>query len=223
MIRQDNILPVWKPQMMSSGEVLDKIKSQFKFKKVGHCGTLDPFAEGVLLVVTGSETSNSNYYMDSLKTYKTVVKLGIETDTLDSTGLVLKKDDNKLKKITKQRIQKTLLKFTGEIDQRPPSFSAKKINGVRLYKLARKDVFVKLKPIKVFVEKIDLISVTKNTLTLEVVCGKGTYIRQLGYDIAKELGTIGYLESLSRTRVGDYELKDTLDLKDIEEWNCIHQ
>tara|TARA_Y100001968_G_scaffold91525_1_gene82342 strand:+ start:1062 stop:1733 length:672 start_codon:yes stop_codon:yes gene_type:complete len=223
MLKEDNVLAVWKPQMMSSGEVLDKIKSQFKFKKIGHCGTLDPFAEGLLIVVTGSETSNSDRYMNSLKTYKTVVRLGSETDTLDSTGLVVKRDELSQKKITKKKINEVLLKFIGDVYQRPPSFSAKRINGVRLYKLARKDVFVKLKPIKIFIQSIDLISIDADKLTLKVVCGKGTYIRQLGCDIARELGTLGYLESLSRTRVGEYEQKDTLDLKDIQDWNCIHQ
>ena len=159
MLKEDNVLAVWKPQMMSSGEVLNKIKSQFKFKKIGHCGTLDPFAEGLLIVVTGSETSNSDRYMNSLKTYKTVVRLGSETDTLDSTGLVVKRDELSQKKITKKKINEVLLKFIGDVYQRPPSFSAKRINGVRLYKLARKDVFVKLKPIKIFIQSIDLISI----------------------------------------------------------------
>ena len=215
---QNNIFPVWKPQALSSGDVVKIIKSKLKLKKVGHCGTLDPFAEGLLIVVSGSETSNSEKYMSDIKTYRTVISLGTETDTLDNTGQVIRKGRLCPDKYTDDFIRGILTLFAGKIKQRPPAFSAKKINGVRLYKLARKDVFVHLKPVEIFIDKIEFISFKKNELTIEVVCQKGTYIRQLGCDIAKAMGTSGHLKSLVRTEVGAFNFENSMDLEDIENW-----
>ena len=219
MENQNNIFPVWKPQMLSSGDVVKAIKSKLNLRKVGHCGTLDPFAEGILIVVSGSETSSSDKYMSYTKTYETVITLGTQTDTLDSTGTIIRSKPVLNEKYNQQYIQNILLSFIGSIQQRPPSFSAKKINGVRLYKLARQDVFVHLKPIEVVVEYIKFISFKDNELSLEVRCEKGTYIRQLGYDIAKAMGTTGHLKSLTRTQVGSFNYGNSLDLKDIDNWS----
>ena len=200
---KDNIYPIWKPKMMSSGDVVRKIKKKFQLDKVGHCGTLDPFAEGVLILLANSRTSDSDAFMSQKKTYIATISLGVDKDTLDSTGKTIR-IDSKIKKYSKIEIENTLELFIGEILQRPPCFSAKKVNGVRLYKLARKDIFIHLKPVKVKIEKINFISYKDNRLTIEVECHRGTYIRQLGKDIAASLGTFGYLDSLSRTSIGDY-------------------
>jgi len=219
-IKQNNIFPVWKPQKLSSGEVVKTIKSKLKLKKVGHCGTLDPFAEGLLIVVSGEETSNSDKYMDDIKTYRTVISLGEETDTLDNTGEVIRKSNVRLEKYSNQFIESILNSFIGKIEQRPPAFSAKRINGVRLYKLARQDVFVHLKPVEVRIDDIKFISFEGNDLTIEVVCQKGTYIRQLGRDIARAMGTAGHLKSLVRTEIGSFNFDNSIKLEDIENWNC---
>ena len=207
-VNQNNIFPVWKPRSLSSGEVVKTIKSKLNLKKVGHCGTLDPFAEGLLIVVSGTETSNSDKYMADIKTYRTIVSLGGETDTLDNTGEVIRKAEVKPENYSNDFIKKVLGSFVGKIKQRPPAFSAKKINGVRLYKLARQDVFVHLKPVEITIESIKFISFKDNELTIEIVCHKGTYIRQLGRDIARAMGTAGHLKSLVRTEVGVFNFEN---------------
>ena len=214
---KDRIFPVWKPQMMTSTDVVRKIKNKFDLNKVGHCGTLDPFAEGVLIIVSGNKTTKSEQYMKSIKTYRTTIVFGKETDTLDRLGEVIKLDNNN-NNFTVSNINKVLNKFIGKIKQRPPAFSAKKINGIRLYKFARKDIFIRLKPIDIEIEDIRFISFSDGKLTIDVKCHKGTYIRQLGSDIAKALGTIGYLETLTRTNLGSFNLNNTFQLEDIEDW-----
>ena len=216
---QDNIFPVWKPQMLSSGDVVKTIKSKLNLRKVGHCGTLDPFAEGILIVVSGTETARSDEYMSYIKTYQTIITLGTQTDTLDSTGTIIRSRPVLNEKYNQEFIENILSSFVGTINQRPPSFSAKKINGVRLYKLARKDVFIHLKPIEVIIEDIKFISFEDNQLSLEIKCQKGTYIRQLGYDIAKAMGTTGHLKSLIRTQIGSFSYENSINLKDIDNWN----
>ena len=216
---KSNLFPVWKPKALSSGDVVKTIKSKFNFNKVGHCGTLDPFAEGILLIVTGEETSNSIKYMSETKTYRTVISLGQQTDTLDNTGVPIKSYKVNDTNFTKDYFENILSSFEGAIMQRPPAFSAKKINGIRLYKLARQDVFVHLKPVKIFIEKINFVNYADHELTIEVICEKGTYIRQLGLDIAKSIGTVGHLKSLVRTKVGTYVYENSLSLEDIENWN----
>ena len=216
---QSNLFPVWKPKSLSSGDVVKTIKSKLNFNKVGHCGTLDPFAEGILLIVTGEETSNSIKYMSETKTYETVISLGQQTDTLDNTGIPIKSYKVNDANFTKDYFENILSNFEGSILQRPPAFSAKKINGIRLYKLARQDIFVHLKLINIFIKKINFVNYADNDLTIEVICEKGTYIRQLGLDIAKSIGTVGHLKSLVRTKVGTYVHENSLCLEDIDNWN----
>lgn len=219
---EDGVLPIWKPEMLTSTDVVRRVKSVLNLHKVGHCGTLDPFAEGILILLSGDKTTESDHYMDSLKTYKTTILLGSQTDTLDRLGEVIKTDDN-YRNFREKDVESVLSEFIGEIKQRPPVFSAKKINGVRLYKFARKDIFIHLKPVIVKIENIKFISLLENELTIEVVCHKGTYIRQLGSDIAKKLGTLGYLKTLSRIQVGDFNSENTLQLEDIDNWKSTPQ
>ena len=218
---KDRIFPIWKPQMMTSTDVVRKIKSKFDLNKVGHCGTLDPFADGVLIVLSGNKTTESEEYMASLKTYRTTIVFGKETDTLDRLGEVIK-IDNSDNNFNISDINKVLSSFIGKIKQRPPAFSAKKINGVRLYKFARKDIFIHLKPVDIEVKNIRFISFSKGELTIDVECHKGTYIRQLGSDIARALGTVGYLKRLTRTNLGSFNLNNTFQLEDIEDWKYTH-
>ena len=199
-----DIYPIWKPKDITSSEVVRRIKKIYNLEKAGHCGTLDPFAEGVVIVLSNNKTKESEKYMNDIKVYETTIMLGLQTDTLDPTGQTLKEKEMQLGSVSKEEIKKNLKKFIGSIKQRPPCFSAKRVNGVRLYKLARKDVFVHLKPVDVHIEDINLISHSKNEITIEVRCHKGVYIRQLGIDIANSLGTIGYLKSLTRKSIGKF-------------------
>ena len=217
---KDVIFPIWKPQMLTSTDVVRKIKSRFNLSKVGHCGTLDPFAEGVLIVLSGNKTLESDKYMNTVKTYRATIVFGEETDTLDILGKTIrvKALENKF---SDQDIKKILKEFKGKIKQRPPAFSAKKINGVRLYKFARKDIFIHLKPVSILIDEIDFISFNKNELTIDVKCQKGTYIRQLANDIAKKMDTLGYLKSLTRTSIGNYNFKNTFQLEDIDNWKFV--
>ncbi len=212
-----NIYPIWKPKDITSSEVVRQIKRKYKLDKAGHCGTLDPFAEGVLIVLSNDKTAESANYMNEIKVYKATVVFGVQTDTLDPTGRILKENIVALNNISISKIEKVLKKFSGEIDQRPPCFSAKKINGIRLYKLARNDVFVHLKPVRVFIKKIRLISYEGRELTIEVTCHKGVYIRQLAVDIAKSLGTVGYLKSLIRKSVGSFNKNNSIDLSNLSD------
>ena len=157
--------------------------------------------------------------MGDIKTYRTVISLGDETDTLDNTGEIIRRADVAPDKYSQEFIEQILSSFTGNIKQRPPAFSAKRINGVRLYKLARQDVFVHLKPVDINIDNIKFISLDDNELTIEVICQKGTYIRQLGRDIARAMGTRGHLKSLVRTEVGSFNYENSVKLEDIENWN----
>ena len=154
--------------------------------------------------------------MDKEKEYIAKIRLGIETDTLDLTGKTLKLLD--VQKLTENKILKVVKQFIGDIKQEPPMFSALKLNGQPLYKSARKGINVPRKKRMVRIYDINLISFNENTITLMVTCGRGTYIRSLAKDIARQLGTVGHLVSLKRTRIGEYEEKNCIDINDFPEW-----
>ena len=210
----NNVFSVWKPPAITSFDIVRKIKSLNISNKVGHCGTLDPFAEGVVVICTGSETSNSSYYMEKKKKYLAKIIFGKETDTLDLTGQVIKQANKKI--INTDVFDNILNNFIGDILQVPPYFSAKKINNVKLYDLARKNIFVRLKPVKVTVYDIKAIEVSQDYAIIEVFCSKGTYIRCLARDIAYNLDTYGYLESLQRLSVGSFNEKNSIKYEDLD-------
>ena len=211
----NKVFSVWKPVDATSYDVIRKIKSNFNNIKIGHCGTLDPFAEGILIICTGSFTKKTSKYMEFSKTYVADIKIGEETDTLDLTGKVIKKNKT-TPKICSLNIINAIKKFTGEIFQTPPYFSAKKIHGVKMYSLARNDIFIRTKPFKVRINYIKLISFDNSVITLKINCNKGTYIRSLARDIAYELGTYGYLSKLKRTSIGDFNKKNSISFKDLD-------
>ena len=210
------VIPMWKPVDWTSFDVVRKIRSQIKPTKVGHAGTLDPFAEGVLMLCMGNFTKKVEYFMDKEKEYIADIRLGKETDTLDLTGKTVKLSD--IPKLTENKILKAVKQFVGDIKQEPPMFSALKVNGQPLYKLARKGINIPRKKRKVQIYDINLISFNENTITLMVICGRGTYIRSLAKDIAKQLDTVGHLVSLKRTRIGEYEEKNCININDFPEW-----
>ena len=210
------VIPMWKPVDWTSFDVVKKIRSQIKPAKVGHAGTLDPFAEGVLMLCAGNFTKKVEYFMDKEKEYIAEIRLGKETDTLDLTGRTVKLSH--VSKLTEDKILQAVRQFIGDIKQEPPMFSALKVNGQPLYKLARKGINVPRKKRTVRIYDINLISFNENTIRLMVTCGRGTYIRSLAKDISKQLDTVGHLVSLKRTRIGEYEEKNCIDINDFPEW-----
>ena len=210
------IIPVWKPVDWTSFDVVKKLRTQIKPAKVGHAGTLDPFAEGVLMLCTGKYTKQVETFMDNEKEYLAEIQLGVETDTLDPTGKVV--ETANVPKLTEDKINLVLKEFIGEIKQEPPMFSALKVNGEPLYKLARKGINIPRENRTVNIYDIQLINFTDRTITLKVVCGRGTYIRSLAKDIAEKLNTVGHLASLKRTRIGEYNQSTCIAVKDLSKW-----
>ena len=214
-MKNSNIYSIWKPRGITSYDVIRKIKKNYNsLGKIGHCGTLDPFAEGILLICTGEKVKETSKYMNLSKTYIANIIFGIETDTLDSTGSKYKKSLN-TPSILLSQLSKTLKKFKGTFLQSPPYFSAKKINGIRMYELARKKIFIKPKGSTVNIESINLINFENNLLTLEIKCGAGMYVRSLARDIAYDLNTYAYVDTLKRVKVGNYDANNSILYKDI--------
>ena len=195
------IIPVWKPINWTSFDVVKKIRNQIKPSKVGHAGSLDPFAEGVLMLCTGNFTKKVELFMDKEKEYIATIRFGLETDTLDLTGKIVK--TSKIPILSKNIILYVLKQFIGSLKQEPPMFSALKVNGHPLYKFAREGIQIhrKLRDIKIY--DIQLIDYDYKTMTIKIICGRGTYIRSLAKDISIKLDTVGHLLSLKRTRIGD--------------------
>lgn len=211
------IYNIHKPLGWTSFDVVKKIRNITGERKVGHGGTLDPFAEGVLIVGTGKDTKLLQSVSAADKTYEATLKLGELTDTLDNEGVII--ETAPLPILDKDQIVTALNKFSGKQEQIPPMFSAKKVNGVRLYKLARQKKVVERKPIVIIIYSINLISVNLPEISFSVTCSKGTYIRVLGKDIAEKLGTVGHLTALVRTRVGGYPISQSKTIEVFqEEW-----
>ena len=207
---------VWKESDWTSNDVVKFIKPYVYPNKIGHAGTLDPFAKGVLVLCIGKMTKEVSSIMDSKKEYLVKNYLGKRTDSLDVTGNItyikkyIPQTDKKIKSILKD--------FEGTIDQIPPMFSALKINGTRLYTLARAGIIIPRKPRKINIEKITLIRSNKKSIVISVRCGKGTYIRSLARDIANRLGTEGFVMELTRTKVGNFNEINSIDSKDLKNW-----
>ena len=208
------ILSIDKPVGWTSFDVVKKVRCITKEKKVGHAGTLDPFASGVLIIGTGKDTKALTSISNGDKSYVAELTIGKTTDTLDPEGKIIHLQA--VPNLTFESIKDKIISFLGTQDQVPPMFSAKKQNGTRLYKLARKNIVVDRKPIPIDIKKIELINLFKNRIIFSVCCSKGTYIRVLGMDIAEKLGTIGYLSSLRRTKVGYFDLKYSQTISEFE-------
>lgn len=221
----DGILNVYKPREWTSHDIVAKIK-KITGEKIGHTGTLDPLAQGVLPVLIGKGTLCSKYLVNHNKKYRVELKLGKRTDTLDAEGEVIEEKEvpeELLEKLNIENIRKNLKKFEGQIEQIPPMYSAIKVKGKKLYEYARKGQNVEIPTRKIMIYSIDLVDILKseNVIVFDVFCGKGTYIRTLCEDIAKSFGTIGFMQNLLRTQVGEFRLEDSISLlmkdeKDLE-------
>lgn len=209
----DGIINVYKEKGFTSHDVVAKLRGILRMKKIGHTGTLDPAAEGVLPVCLGKGTRLCDMLTDKTKTYRAVLLLGQETDTQDTTGVVQAEYPVH---VTEEEVQKAIVSFLGDYMQIPPMYSALKVNGKKLYELARqgKEVERQARPVQILDIQIESIDLPRATFF--VTCSKGTYIRTLCYDIGRKLGCGGCMESLLRTRVDRFELKDSLTLSQIE-------
>ena len=211
----DGIILLNKDKGMTSRNVDNAIGHLFHTKRVGHLGTLDPFATGLLVIGVNKGTKFLTYLDDSKKTYVAKLHLGRKTSTGDIDGEILEEKD--VPNFNQEQIEEAFSSFLGEGEQIPPMTSAIKIDGVPLYKKAHKGIEVERKPRKVFIYSLKFISLEKNVLTFETEVSRGTYIRVLGEDIAKKLGNIGYLEELERTSLGNFSLKDAIKLDSLNE------
>lgn len=212
----NGIINVYKEKGYTSHDVVAKLRGILHKKKIGHTGTLDPDATGVLPVCVGKATKVCDLLTDRDKTYKAVVKLGVTTDTLDLTGEIL--SEQKVS-VTEEDLQRILPEFTGEIMQIPPMYSAIKMNGKKLYELARKgqEIERKARPVTIHSLTLTDVNLQEQEFSIEVCCSKGTYIRSLCADMGERLGCGAAMKSLLRTRVGEFRLENAVTLSEIEE------
>lgn len=208
----DGIVIVDKPQNWTSQDVTARLRRVFHTRRIGHGGTLDPMATGVLPIFVGRATRGVEFFEHAEKTYETVLRLGLTTDTEDITGAVLTETPVS---VTDEQIEAALAAFQGEIMQVPPMYSALKVNGQKLCDLARKGKTVERQPRPITIHELTLLERGVNTLRLRVRCSKGTYIRTLCKDIGEELGCGGCMESLRRVSAGEYTIDEAVPLQEL--------
>lgn len=215
---ENGILNINKPEGWTSQDVVAKLRGRLHIRRVGHTGTLDPMATGVLPVCFGKATRIIEYYDDDFKTYEAEMKLGMVTDTLDITGTVL---ETKPVDVSEEDVIQAIDSFRGWITQIPPKYSALKVNGKPLYKYAREGVEVEIKSRKIYVADIQPMEVNlgENRILFRVTCSKGTYIRTICDDIGKKLGCGGTMTALQRTQSGCFRVEDARTLPEILEMN----
>ncbi len=212
----DGVLNINKPKSMTSFDVVAKVRKALNIRKVGHTGTLDPMATGVLVVCVGRATKIIDYIQSDKKTYLTEITLGLKTDTEDIWGEVL---DTSNKKITEEEFENAILSFIGDIYQVPPMYSALKVNGKKLYELAREGKTVDRKQRLITIHNIDIVDINNSKAVFYVTCSKGTYIRTLCSDIGEKLGTYAVMSALERTENGKFHISNSIDISDLNELN----
>ncbi len=214
MISNNYILVIDKPSGMTSRDVVNKISKTLITKRVGHTGTLDPLATGVLVVTVGKYTKLCELLTSTFKEYKVEMKLGFETDTLDITGKVT---NTSLMSVSEEKIVSTIESFVGKYLQEVPAYSAVKINGKRLYEYARENKTMELPKREVNIKDISDISISGNTVSFKCLVSKGTYIRSLVRDIGIKLGTYATMSNLVRTKQGKFSIEESYTIEDIEQ------
>jgi len=211
---QGTVLLIDKPIEWTSFDVIRKLRNLIRIKKIGHAGTLDPLATGLLIVCTGKFTKRINEYMAKEKEYTGTITLGAVTPTYD-----LESEPEQFKSIdsiSEELIQQQLVSFTGLIQQRPPAHSAIKVNGKRVYELARAGKEVKLEPRPVHIYEFELVKFNEGQLQFRVVCSTGTYIRSLAHDLGQALGCGAYLSELRRTRIGEFTCREAYTMEQFQ-------
>lgn len=214
----NGIIIINKPKGCTSHDIVYKAKRIFN-EKVGHTGTLDPNATGVLPLLIGKGTEISKYLINHDKTYEAILQLGEKKDTADSEGKTIEEQNVTSKMLSEVNVKKVLQSFEGHQEQIPPMYSAIKVNGKKLYEYARKGQTVELKPRKIEIYKMELLNIDIQNKTIEfrVDCSKGTYIRTLCENIAERIGTVGYMKELKRTRVGEFKIEDAITIQELED------
>jgi len=212
----DGVINVLKPKGITSFDVVRDIRKIAKIKKVGHTGTLDPLASGVLPVCIGKATKIVDYIMEGTKTYRVEMKLGTTTDTYDREGTVL---EEKEVSVSPTEVEKAIEKYKGDIKQVPPMYSALKVNGRKLYDLARKGIEVEREARKIQIHDICILSIDMPYIIFDVKCSKGTYIRSLCFDIGNDLGSGAVMWNLERLEASPFNIKEAIKLEDLNEEN----
>ena len=211
----DGIIVINKPKNCTSHDVVRKAKKILN-EKVGHTGTLDPNATGVLPLLIGKGTQISKYLINHDKTYEAVLKLGEKTDTADVEGQVIETKEVQPSNIEKENVEKVLKSLIGIQQQTPPIYSAIKVNGKKLYEYARSGQEVKIEPRTIEIYDMELIKIENQEITYKVHCSKGTYIRTLCEQIAEKLETVGYMKELKRTQVGEFIIENSATIEELE-------
>jgi tRNA pseudouridine55 synthase len=222
----EGIFLIDKPTGLTSHDVVDIVRKKLAVQRVGHTGTLDPLATGLLIILVGRQhTKRQDEFLKQDKQYQVTIKLGVETDSYDSDGQMVKTAPlSILKKITKQDVLLALKKFEGEIDQTVPSFSAVKIKGKKLYQLARQKKTIAKLPVRtVTITRLELLSFDDKTHEVELLvdCTSGTYIRSLAHDLGNALGVGGHVTKLRRTKIGQLSVKQATSPQDISKTSSI--
>jgi tRNA pseudouridine55 synthase len=210
----NGLLAINKDVGPTSHDTLDELRNILNYRKIGHIGTLDPGASGVLVFCLGDALKIVQFLMDWDKEYLAKIKLGEITDTYDAQGIVIKKTNNPV--LDNERIRETVLSFKGQSWQTPPFYSAIRYKGKRLYQYARKKEEIEIRKRKVEMKEIEVKEIELPYVVIRVTCSKGTYIRSLAYDIGEKLGCGAHLFSLCRTRVGPFELKDVYEVEEVK-------
>ena len=214
----DGIIVINKEKGCTSHDIVYKIRKMFN-TKVGHTGTLDPNATGVLPILLGKGTKISKYLIEHDKEYEVVLQLGVKTTTADEEGEIIEEKEVLKESLEQLEIERILKSFIGKIEQMPPKYSAIKVNGRKLYEYARKGQEVEIKPREVEIYNIEITNIQKEKKQIEfkVSCSKGTYIRTLCEDIAEKMRTVGYMKELKRTKVGNFNIEQAITLGQLQE------
>lgn len=210
----DGIIVINKPSGYTSHDIVSKIRKKLNIKKVGHTGTLDPLATGVLPILLGGGTKLSQYLINHDKEYIATIKLGVKTDTGDIEGQVI--EEKEVPEISVEGLGQVLKSFLGPQKQVPPMYSAIKVNGKKLYEYARQGEKIEIEPRSIEIYSIELLELKQEQIKIKVACSKGTYIRTLCEDIAEKLNTVGTMSALKRTKVGEFDLEKAITVEELE-------
>jgi tRNA pseudouridine55 synthase len=210
----EGILIIDKPVDWTSHDVVGKLRKLLRTKRIGHTGTLDPFATGVLVMLVGKATRLAQFLDKDVKEYEAIIQFGFETDTGDLTGTETVKGTKD--KVSAAEIEPVLQDFRGEISQVPPMYSAKKVDGQKLYNLARQGIEIERKPVNITIYNLELLETDGTTAKIRVACSAGTYIRTLAEDIGRKLEICGHLTSLRRIRAGKFEVSQAVKIENAE-------
>jgi len=210
------VILINKPEGWTSFKVVDKVRRILKVKKVGHAGTLDPKATGLLILCTGKLTKSIEEFQNQIKEYRGKIYFGKTTPTMDMESIDQASEEKDISFLTLDLIREKAKEFVGVIEQTPPVYSAIWVDGKRAYELARKGKDVNLKPRKVEIYKFEILNFVPPIAEFEVVCSKGTYVRSLAHDLGQKLGCGAFLYQLERTKIGNFSVEDALDVEDLK-------